>query len=240
LGDRTNIQVLRGGEFVATLSELLWFTTVGPRARFPNPSLFEWEPGAPAPAAEAPLPVERSAAIHLFSRPNEGEPYFYLGSVHLQTRRFDGRSRTAVVVRPKLPKDVWCALGGYDGFQARLNGESLVVATEAELDSLLARIEAAECAELWLTRYEQDSLALFVTGLQAVLMYLEEPGDTGITSFNPDFEGDPDEDVEFKNVHGQVTDFLAWMVIPKALGITAMREFFRTGKLPTSVTFRPE
>jgi hypothetical protein len=243
LRDLKDIQVLRGEEFVAALGELLWFTTIGSGARFPDPSLFEWEPNAHA-APAAPLPVKSCSAIHLFCRPGARERYFYLGeilgAIQLQDPRFDGTKCTALLLRPKLPKDVWNALGGYDGFEACLDGESSVVATEAELDSVLATVEAAECGELWLTRYEQDSLALFVTGPQAVLMYLKEPGDTGIMSFNPDFEGDPDEPVEFRNIHGQGTDFLAWMVIPKSAGIGAVREFFCTGGLPTSVTLRPE
>jgi hypothetical protein len=227
---------VRAGEFVALPGTVIGF--LRPAAlTFRSPTTIEWRPGAnpdqpPWLLAPASLPK-----YHLLIEQPSG--FFYAGDAHLGCYSMDGSNATFSLSAP-LPRDAWVRFGGYPHWLVELNHEEHRIGNEDEsaLRSLLDRVVAPPYGHLTLTRYQEDSLDLFTNPERGWLMYLREPGDTGLYVAAANAEDDKDE--HFRCDCGIDLEFPRSQTLPLEKAADIVKAFFRSGKLPESVSWEPQ
>ena len=114
----------------------------------------------------------------------------------------------------------------------------LAVATKRELLLLLDRVVAQPHGHLVLTRYEEDSLDLFTNQERGWLMYLREPGDSGLYVAAMNDEGDSDE--HFTCDCGIDLEFPRSRTLPLKKAADVVAAFFRSGTLPEFVSWEEQ
>jgi hypothetical protein len=82
--------------------------------------------------------------------------------------------------------------------------------------------------EVWLTRYEGDSLTLLIEPSRAFVMYLASAGDSGVTAHDHRMTGSPDK-ASFTLSNGQVDDFEE--TLPKDETLAIVEHFVTSGEL---------
>jgi hypothetical protein len=94
----------------------------------------------------------------------------------------------------------------------------------------MARFARRKYAHAMLTRYEEDSLHLYINPRCAWLMYLREPGDSGLYLRGRDAARVRME--KFRCDCGIELEFPPHQTLPIAEGIELLRRYFRDGTLP--------
>jgi hypothetical protein len=247
-----------GGHFVVLDGAVLGFLTLrqdGPKTTFTSPTELTWRPpeSYDTPGEELPwLPtdVREIADRHLFVRPSTSQPYVYVGPAHLGSYSYrpgsDGDVEAGFSLKQKLPRELWLRFGGYAGWQVDLNHSMVHVPVDDDVafDRLLRAALAEQSSHLIMTRYEEDSMHLFLNAERGWLMYLREPGDSGLYIRDPAFQRDDDDvyyqelEEDFECTCGISMTFPRSQTLPRDQAADVVREFFAArGSLPESINW---
>jgi hypothetical protein len=140
----------------------------------------------------------------------------------------------------RLPRDAWVRFGGFPHWKIIVNHEEHRVGSgdERSLRSLLDRMMTKSHGHLAMTRYEEDSLDLFTNEERGWLMYLREPGDSGLYVA----EGNDEEDAEehFRCDCGIDLEFPRSRTLPLQEAAAVVAAYFRSGALPEFVSWEEQ
>jgi hypothetical protein len=170
---------------------------------------------------------------HVFLRSHPGESFCYAGPAHLGS--YGGPNYVAdFFLKQKLPREAWLRYGGYPGWNVEVNHEDHAVdAGDVQtFRRLSASLLSQDFSHLCMTRYEEDSLSVYVNEHRGWLMYLCEPGDGGISTFDVDFMGDRTREEVFRCGCGIDLEYPAASTLPREKAVNIAVEFFSTGELP--------
>lgn len=256
--DGSRHQVYCDGQFVVLPSAVLCFATMGPTNDEPyisSPSEFVWrpKPGAnendwlPAPVIELSDPSRQPTANvkrhYIFLRNKGEEQFLYCGEAHLGSygtmRTKDGSPGLTAnfTLKIKLPREAWLKLGAHPGWLVEVNHQPHHVGAGdlRSFEALLQQMASKPFSHLSMTRYEEDSLQLFTNTSRGWLMYLREPGDGGLYTQDPNYDGRDDSEEHFRCGCGTNLEFPRKKTLPRETASQACIEFFQTGKLPRSL-----
>ncbi len=94
--------------------------------------------------------------------------------------------------------------------KANLNNIEIEIVSEEDLSEFLDRIDSIDNVEAWITSTSSSSLCLLKSGVNILLMFLENPEDVGVVSASNSQEA---EVIEFTMANGQVDEFpLSWCI----------------------------
>ena len=255
-----------GGHFVVLDAVVLSFLTLRqetPQTKFVTPTELVWRPPErfdtprdeipwlPRDVREtrAPQTHEKIREHHVFVRPaSSRSSYVYVGPAHLGSYSYSSAGPADGVdanftLAEKLPRDPWERLGGYAGWQVDLNHSLMHVPVDdvAWFDALLRTALAEPVSHLIVTRYEADSLHLFLNPDRGWLMYLRELDDSGLYIRDPDSRRDEDDvyyeepEENFQCTCGTDMTFPRSQTLPRERAAAVVREFFMGGGLPKSI-----
>jgi hypothetical protein len=230
------------GQFVVLPSGTLCFFTVAQsidESHVPSPAKVVWRPSLGADLA---LPGLKQH--HIFLRPSGGDEFLYAGVANLSSQ---GSTRTSTgawgfaatySLAHKLPRDDWITLGGYPGWLVEVNHKALRLDSHdlPAFERLVAQLLTAPWYyHLSMTRYDEDSLSVFINATSGWLMYLKDPCDGGIYIRDLDYAGPSESEEKFRCGCGIDLDFPTAQTLPRELAGRAAQEFFQTSKLPRCV-----
>lgn len=250
-------------QFAVLPFTVLCFATVGTRpgqSAMVSPSEVRWRPGNLNyhPEERTPwLPKKvsdvwsrgskgrrRIREHHMFLRTDAAEEYLYAGPAHLGSYGSDGESSPIGVavefsLSSKLPRDVWLELGGYSGWKVEVNHETRFIDEGDTLafDSMLCRLLEPEYSHVSMTRYEEDSLTLFMNSQRAWVMYHERAPSRELCAYDAGYDVGGDE--EFQCACGIKLEFPGGQTIARELATRAAVEFLRCGQLPAFIEWKP-
>ena len=92
--------------------------------------------------------------------------------------------------------------------------------------------------EVWLEAPDGQSLCALINGDVGWLMYLRDPGDAGFSSRNPDYDGDPNQEVEYLLNNGQRDWYPASWALPVEEVRKALDSFAREYQRPPFIVWR--
>jgi Immunity protein Imm1 len=237
-----------GGQLVIGRDRLAWLATP-PEGSFPAPSQFRWIAARryreasdefgflPAEVRDRAAPTEQG--IEMFFGPEGSNKFIYVGEGSLVTYGFSHSAslgEAEVDLHHKLPEEIWLRLGGYEGWSLSIDEKERLGLSADDVLRLVTAAVAKGAGEVWLTRYEEDSLTLLIEPRRAFVMYLAFPGDSGVTAHDPRMTGSP-EKASFTLSNGQVDEFGYEETLPKDDVIAVVDHFLRTGELPRSVAW---
>jgi hypothetical protein len=84
--------------------------------------------------------------------------------------------------------------------------------------------------EEWRRKEDGRAICALISGDRGWLMYLSEPGDSGYSSRDPDYDGDPDATMAFTLSNGQRDEYPAAWTLPLDVVERALAYFDKTGK----------
>jgi hypothetical protein len=236
LAGDAQVRVARGGEFVILPGTVIGF--LHPRTlTLCSPTTIEWKPGTDRHQTPWLAPARApSPKYYLLIEHETG--FFSAGDAHLGCYSMDG-SMARFTLSARLPRDVWVRLGGYPHWLVTVNHSAHRIGDgdEQGLHLLLDQVVAQPNGHLSLTRYEEDSLDLFTNQERGWLMYLREPGDSGLYVAANDDDG-PDE--LFTCDCGIDLEFPRSRTLPLRRAADLVAAFFRAGTLPESVSWEPQ
>ena len=248
-----------GGHFVVLDGAVLCFLTLrqdDPKTAFTTPTELTWRPPEPfdTPGDELPwLPkdVRETRDRHLFVRSSASQPYVYVGPAHLGSYSYrpggDGDVEAGFSLNQKLPRELWLRFGGYTGWAVELNHSTVHIPGDDDVafDALLRIAVAEAISHLIMTRYEDDSMHLFLNPERGWLMYLREPADSGLYIRDPAFQRDSDDEddvyyqepeEDFQCTCGISMTFPRSQTLPRDQAADVVREFFAArGALPETI-----
>jgi hypothetical protein len=165
--------------------------------------------------------------------------FFNVGDAHLGCYSMDG-SMGRFTLSVRMPRDAWVRFGGYPHWKVTLNHEVHRIGSDDErlLRSLLDRMITQPLGHLALTRYEEDELDLFTNQERGWLMYLREPGDSGLYVAAANDEEDANE--RFTCDCGIDLEFPRSRTLPLERAASVLASFFRSGVLPESVSWEEQ
>ena len=172
----------------------------------------------------------RKRRHHLFVR-RAGATYRYLGPAHLASHSADGTASFELETR--VPRALWLLFGGYSGWRVELNHLRRELASD-DLEGLLAeltRFASAAQSHLTLTRYEEDELHLFKNEHHAWMMYLRDPGDSGLYVKRAEAEPNPRRE-SFRCDCGIDFEVPSHQTLATSEAVSVAAAFFENGKLP--------
>jgi hypothetical protein len=251
------------GQFVVLPSVVLCFVTTGQTCDEPHvssPSLVVWRPKLGTQRARpddntwllakvrevcdrSGPQVRKLRSHHVFVRTPDDNAFFYAGDAHLgsygSARTTSGEWGLAAnfYLSNKLPRDMWLKMGGYPGWLVEVNHKSHHVEAGdlPAFQQLVGELPRAEFSHLCMTRYEEDSLTLHTNANRGWLMYLHEPADGGLYTYDVKYQGDPRAEELFRCVCGIDLEFPARSTLPRESAMRVTEEFFVHGVLPKSV-----
>lgn len=113
------------------------------------------------------------------------------------------------------------------------------VLTLQQLDAALAAPREANL-QIWATAPQGGTLSAFFVDDQAWLMYLRHDGDSGFSSRNPAYAGEPDAVQFFTLENGQVDEFPSGWFYPEAIVAATLREFAMYGSRPEGIKWHED
>ncbi len=99
---------------------------------------------------------------------------------------------------------------------------------------------AAAYREIWEAKPSGRRLCALIHGDRGWLMYLREPGDSGYSSRDPDYRGDPDATMDFVLSNGQRDVYPVAWTLPLEVVERALAYFRKTGKRAPFVTWHAD
>jgi hypothetical protein len=110
------------------------------------------------------------------------------------------------------------------------------VSKPEELEQALAAAPRQD-VQVHVCASDGSSLSAFFVGEHAWLMYLRHFGDSGFSSRNPEYCGDPEAVFEFTLDNGQVDEFEASWFYPRAKVEGTLRWFCEHQRQPPDITW---
>jgi hypothetical protein len=253
------------GEFVVLPGAVLGFGTASDSAErscVSSPSTFVWRPSRLdyEPSGKTPWLPEKVRDVwrrdvnppvklrdyHIFLRTPADELYAYAGIAHLGCYGNvfgDDRTRPGAEfsLNTRLPREIWLKLGGYPGWLIEVNHTVHRVAAGdlSAFEHFIRELPRKKFSHLRMTRYEEDSLTVHTNARRGWLMYLRDPGDSGLYTRDPEYGGDPKEEELFRCGCGISLQFPPNETLPRVRALEAAIEFFRSGRLPVNVPWEP-
>ena len=249
-------------QFAVIPKAVLCFITVGPGSDGPHlaqPSTVVWKPQRLDYALGDEYPwlptsvrevydrsgpkVVRLRTHHLFLRTIQMTGFYYIGEAHLGSyggpRGNEPGNRDACFsLQQKVSPEIWLTCGGYTGWKVEVDHEEQVTADSTAMENVLCRLRSDAYSHLCMTRYEEDSLTIHTNPQgRAWLMYLPQPGDSGLYVNN---SGVGTELQNFRCGCGIDLDFPANQTVPYATAIKIARYLYETGVLPDDVDWTSE
>jgi hypothetical protein len=231
-----------GGQLIIGRDRLIWLAAPS-EGSFPAPSRFRWIAGSryreadddfwflPGEVRERAVPTQQG--IEMFFVTEEPAAFMYVGAGWLVSYGFSGSASLGeadVDLHHKLPEDIWRRFGGYEGWSLTVDEEERRGLSADDVLGLVTAAVAKGAGELWLTRYEEDSLTLLLEARRAFVMYLALDGDSGVTAHDARMAGSPDT-ASFTLSNGQVDEFSFEETLPKDDALAIVRHFVSSGGL---------
>jgi hypothetical protein len=94
--------------------------------------------------------------------------------------------------------------------------------------------------EVWLHSPSGEALCALISGARGWLMYLREEGDSGFSSRNPAYEGDPEATIEYILSNGQRDAYPASWALPLEEVQRALDFFAKEHKQPPFITWHED
>jgi hypothetical protein len=94
--------------------------------------------------------------------------------------------------------------------------------------------------EVWVQSPDGQALCALINGDRGWLMYLREEGDSGFSSRNPDYDGPPDAQIEYRLNNGQHDLYPASWALPIAEVRRALEYFEREHRRPPFVVWHED
>jgi hypothetical protein len=200
--------------------------------------------------------VKRNGAwlpLHqMFLRAAGDEEYLYAGIAELPNLH-DGQFEKVAhfVLDAKLPRELWLRFGGYEGRRVTISdgtGEHLLAAADmAGFEQLLAGIPSGRgYREVWIAGYEEHWFRALFNARRVWIQYVpdgerriraEGLGCMALEPWDPDCPTPRRQ--EYFGDDGQSDVFRdARRTVPRELGVRALIEQFRTGRLPKCILWR--
>jgi Immunity protein Imm1 len=110
------------------------------------------------------------------------------------------------------------------------------ISTPEQLDEALSG-SLEDNLQLQVSALDGSSLSAFFVGERAWLMYLRYYGDSGFSSRNPEYAGDPESVLEFTLDNGQVDEFPASWFYPRHHVENTLRQFCTHQKQPLDISW---
>ena len=120
------------------------------------------------------------------------------------------------------------------------DGQEYAVASSAELAGYLETVRQQDYGELWLNQVGRTALCVLVNRDLAWLMFLQEEGNTGFHSVNPDYVGALDAEIEFFLSNGQQDEYPVRWCVSTSEALQAIRYFFEQGQKPTFISWHED
>ena len=234
-----------GDQLIIGRERLTWLAAP-PEGSFPAPSRFAWAAARRYQEADDEywfFPVEvrergrTKQGIEMFFAPETSSDFIYLGGAWIASYGFSSSNslgEAELQLNRKLPRDVWLRVGGYEGWSLAIDDQERRGLSEDDVIDLATAAVEKGAGELWLTRYEEDSLTLLIEPTRTFVMYLAFPGDSGMTARDPEVTGSLDT-AAFTLSNGQVDEFPYDETLPKDDALSVVQHFVRTGERAPSV-----
>ncbi len=240
------------GDFIALDNEILCFSELDTRNIFDTPSDFLYIPNKLLKNLEgkyAWLPTEVREArnykkkLYLFVKKIAQESYVYIGEVFLTSYRHSNNFEECNAhfsLSTKLRQAIWLTLGRYKNWCITFNHKEYFLEFDDihSLEKLYKDFALSESLHIELTRYEEDVLSLNLNSKNAWLMYLREPGDSGLYLKRGDEEDYTIE--EFSCSCGITLGVPTYQIVSRNEGLSILKDFFKTGNLPTQYNWSEE
>ena len=94
--------------------------------------------------------------------------------------------------------------------------------------------------EVWVHMPDGQSLCALINGNRGWLMYLREEGDSGFSSRNPDYDGLPDDVIDYRLSNGQLDRYPASWALPIVEVRRALAYFKRKRQRPPFVVWHED
>jgi len=94
--------------------------------------------------------------------------------------------------------------------------------------------------EIWLNKPDGRALCALINGDRGWLMYLREPGDSGFSSRNPDYDGPDEAVIQYVLSNGQGDAYPASWALPLEVLERAMKHFEKSGERAPFVTWHAD
>lgn len=250
------------GQFVVLPKAVLCFFIVGPNyseSHLPQPSTVNWKPQKLdyAPRDEYswfPTPVRevydrsstknvRLRSHYIFIRTIDMDDFYYVGEAHLGSYggpqgNAPGNREACFSLNEKVPRDIWLACGGYDGWKVEIDHSEVIATDITTMERGLLQLKSDAYSHFCMTRYEEDSLTIYTNPKgRSWLMYLRQPDDCGLYVYSPD------KGTVLENFHcccGIDLDFPANQTLPHAAAARIVHSLFESGELPKDVNWTDE
>jgi hypothetical protein len=94
--------------------------------------------------------------------------------------------------------------------------------------------------EIWEHKEDGRALCALIHGARGWLMHLKEPGDTGYSSRDLEYTGDPDAMMDFVLSNGQRDEYPVAWTLPLEVVERALAYFRETGERAPFVSWHPD
>jgi hypothetical protein len=94
--------------------------------------------------------------------------------------------------------------------------------------------------EIWLEAPDGQSLCALINGDRGWLMYLRAPGDSGFSSRDPSYAGDPEARIEYRLSNGQRDWYPASWSLPVAEVRRALEYFASEQEQPSFIVWHAD
>lgn len=95
-------------------------------------------------------------------------------------------------------------------------------------------------SEVWVETPDGQSMCALINGDRGWLMYLRENGDSGFSSRNPEYDGPPGVQIEYRLGNGQHDLYPASWALPVAEVRRALEFFEREWRPPPFITWHED
>ncbi|HEX3050172.1 MAG TPA: Imm1 family immunity protein, partial [Aggregatilineaceae bacterium] len=186
----------------------------------------------------------QASTLFLFVRSHTESAFLYVGQLWFKEllcicRQADGskmvppRGTRLFEILPRMSKEVWFTVGGFL-WRFRVGYEIYDARTVEEMLARLELLEGDSPVAAGLTRYEDDSLIIFIAQDKAVLVYNRFE-----FVINPEYRGDPklrlEDNSPFRYENGQEFECPAAAILPRRWAMSLLRDYIQSGERPAGL-----
>jgi hypothetical protein len=121
-----------------------------------------------------------------------------------------------------------------------INGHRTHVATVTELQRELESFADAAFREVWIDVQDGPALCALFNGGIGWLMYVNEAGEAGFSSRNPDYQGTTDAMLEYRLSNGQHDLYPASWALPENRIVKALEFFVECRQRPSFIQWHDD